>query len=136
MIEATLSHAPVLALMHKTAFPGDPWDTASFMQLLRLPGMHGLLDERGGFVLIQSIIDEAEIITLGVTAPRQGLGRAMLRAAIAHAQTIGVTKIHLVVAARNTAARALYAAENFVQAGRRRAYYPDGSDALTLTRVK
>jgi ribosomal-protein-alanine N-acetyltransferase len=38
----------------------------------------------------------------------------------------------LEVAAQNTAARSLYAALGFTEAGRRSAYYEDGGDALLL----
>lgn len=133
MIEAGIAHAPALATLHKTAFPSDPWDAQSFVTLLSQPGMLALIDERGGFILLRMVVDEAEIITIGVTTPRLGLGRALAQAALTHAARNHITKIHLEVAAGNTAARALYAALGFTQTGTRRAYYPDGSDALTLT---
>jgi [ribosomal protein S18]-alanine N-acetyltransferase len=38
----------------------------------------------------------------------------------------------LEVAAGNAPARALYAAAGFAEVGKRRRYYPDGSDALVL----
>jgi ribosomal-protein-alanine N-acetyltransferase len=133
MIEAGIAYAPALAALHKTAFPSDPWDTQSFLSLLSQPGMLAFIDERGGFILLRIVADEAEIITIGVTTPRQGIGRTLAEAAINHAARHHITKIHLEVAAGNTAARALYAALGFTQTGKRRAYYPDGSDALTLT---
>lgn len=133
MIEAGLAHAPVLALMHRTAFPADPWDTASFLTLLQQPGVIALLDERGGFLLLRSVLDEAEILTLGVTAPRQGIGKALLQAALSHARRQNITKLHLEVAETNLAAHALYAGFGFAATGRRPAYYPDGTAALTLT---
>ena len=45
---------------------------------------------------------------------------------------MGVKTIHLEVAEDNMAARAFYAAQNFTQTGRRKAYYANGADALTL----
>jgi ribosomal-protein-alanine N-acetyltransferase len=133
MIEAGIAYAPALAALHKTAFPSDPWDTQSFATLLSQPGMLAFIDERGGFILLRMVADEAEIITIGVTTPRQGIGHALAQAALTHATRNHITKIHLEVAAGNTAARALYAALGFTQTGKRRAYYPDGADALTLS---
>jgi ribosomal-protein-alanine N-acetyltransferase len=133
MIEAGIAYAPALAALHKTAFPSAPWDARSFASLLSQPGMLALIDERGGFILLRMVADEAEIITIGVTTPRQGIGRTLAQAAFAHAARRHITKIHLEVAAGNTPARTLYAALGFTQTGTRRAYYPDGSDALTLT---
>jgi ribosomal-protein-alanine N-acetyltransferase len=133
MIEASLFHAPALALMHEAAFPADPWTTASFLSLLQQPGITALIDERGGFIVLRTVADEAEIITLGVTAPRTGIGRSLVTAAISAARAAGAAKIFLEVAVTNAPARALYAAMAFRESGHRRAYYPDGTDALILT---
>jgi len=132
MIQAGLAHAGLLAAMHEQAFPQDPWDAASFAALLAMPGVAGLIDERGGFLLLRMVLDEAEILTIGVTAPRQGIGLALMREGLRLAAANGVREMHLEVAAANAAARALYARLGFTQTGLRRAYYPDGGDALTL----
>jgi len=44
-----------------------------------------------------------------------------------------VQKIHLEVAEDNEPARALYGRFGFTPAGRRKSYYANGADALTLT---
>ena len=132
MISAGLAHAGLLAAMHEQAFPRDPWDAASFAALLSMPGVAGLIDERGGFLLLRMVLDEAEILTIGVTAPRQGIGLALMREGLRLAAIGGVREMHLEVAAANAAARALYTRLGFTQTGLRRAYYPDGGDALTL----
>jgi len=132
MMQAGMAHAPVLALMHAVAFPHDPWDALSFATLLAQPGVLGLVDERGGFLLLRLVLDEAEVLTIGVTAPRQGLGEALMRAGLAEATARGGRDMHLEVAETNAPARALYAKLGFTQVGRRRAYYPDGGDALAL----
>ena len=126
------AYAAVFAALHAQAFPHEPWDEASFATMLAQPHMHGFIDERGGFLLLRIILDEAEIITIGVTAPRQGIATALLAQGIAAARAAGVQKIHLEVAEDNTPARALYAAQNFTQTGRRKAYYANGAAALTL----
>jgi ribosomal-protein-alanine N-acetyltransferase len=124
--------APVFAALHAKTFPHEPWDEASFATLLGQPGMHGFLDERGGFLLLRIVLDEAEIITIGATTPRQGIATALMAQGIAAARIAGVTKIHLEVAEDNAAARALYAKLGFTQTGRRKSYYANGANALTL----
>ena len=47
----------------------------------------------------------------------------------------GAERLILEVSAGNDAARALYRGAGFTEIGRRRAYYPDGSDALVLERA-
>ena len=133
LIEAGIAYAPALAALHKVAFAEDPWDAASFAALLGQKGVLALIDERGGFLLLRTVLDEAEILTIGVTARRQGIGLGLMREGIAHVAGHGVVKIHLEVAAGNVAAIRLYERVGFVQTGRRKAYYPDGGDALTMT---
>ncbi len=130
IVEASLAHAQVFVQMHAIAFPDDPWDSPSFSALLQQPGMRGWIDEHGGFLLVRVVLDEAEVITLGVMHPRQGIATHLLQAAI---ECLGVAKIHLEVSQANTAALALYSRFGFTQSGRRKAYYPDGGDALTFT---
>jgi ribosomal-protein-alanine N-acetyltransferase len=124
--------APVFAALHPRAFPHEPWDEPSFATLLAQPGVRGFIDERGGFLLTRQVLDEAEILTIGVTAPRQGIATALLREGLAALRAHGVAAVFLEVAADNAPARALYARFGFVQAGRRRRYYANGDDALTL----
>ena len=135
MITASLAHAAVCAAIHQDAFPPiDAWGTPAFADLLGSPGVHGLIDERGGLVLVRRVADEAEILTLA-TAPalrRQGVARRMLAAALAWAGDHGAQVVFLEVSERNTPARALYAAAGFIPCGRRPRYYTDGSDALVL----
>jgi len=130
IIQAGLAHAQALAVMHEAVFPDDPWDTEAFASLLALPGTLALIDEQGGFLLLHEVLDEAEIITLGVLHRRRGIATHLLQAALDRSQA---TKIHLEVAEDNTPALALYTRFGFAQSGRRKAYYHDGGDALTLT---
>ena len=78
------------------------------------------------------IVDELHI-TLVAVAPqrqRQGHGRRVLRALLEHGRCTGATHATLEVAHRNAAARALYGATGFAEAGVRHGYYRDGDDAL------
>jgi ribosomal-protein-alanine N-acetyltransferase len=133
VIAAGPEHAAALAAIHAIAFPQDPWPEASFETLLSQPGVAGFIDPRGGMVLVRSVVDEAEILTIGAAVKRQGIGRALMDAAILHLKARNVVNLYLEVAASNIAARGLYAALGFQQTGRRRKYYPNGDDALIFS---
>jgi [ribosomal protein S18]-alanine N-acetyltransferase len=133
VIAAGPEHAAALAAIHAIAFPQDPWPEASFETLLSQPGVAGFIDPRGGMVLVRSVVDEAEILTIGAAVKRQGIGRALMDAAILHLKARNVVNLYLEVAASNIAARGLYAALGFQQTGRRRKYYSNGDDALIFS---
>ena len=97
--------------------------------MLAQPGMLGLMDERGGFLVLRLVLDEAEIFTLGVTRKREGIATDLLKEGIELLRRRDIAIVHLEVAAPNVAARALYEKAGFTQSGLRRRYYADGSDA-------
>ncbi len=137
MIEATLAHAEAMAAVHAAAFPpAESWDAAAFATQLAMPGVFGLIDPAGGIILARAVADEAEVLTIAVlpAARRHGIGRRLLAAAIARAGTMGGVMFFLEVSDVNTGALLLYETSGFVQIGRRRRYYPDGSDALVMRR--
>lgn len=126
----------LLAEIHAEAFVHS-WNEAAFQTLLDSPGVYVLGDERG-FILIRVIIDEAEILTVGVrpSGRRQGLGRSLVQAAIVEAAGRGAERMFLEVAQSNDAAQQLYLGCGFENAGRRKNYYQltDGSfeDAIMM----
>jgi ribosomal-protein-alanine N-acetyltransferase len=132
MIEAGSAHIAVLAAMHKTVFPHEAWDEVGFTTLLRQPGVHGLIHEGGGFLLLRSVLDEAEILTIGVLEKRRGIGTSLLHEGLRRLRLAGVRTLYLEVATDNAPALALYEKQGFVVTGRRKAYYDDGGDALTM----
>jgi ribosomal-protein-alanine N-acetyltransferase len=125
-----------LADLHAGAFSA-PWDAAAFQTLLEQEGVFAI-EEPGGFILIRSVVDEAEILTLAVdpAVRRQGLGTRLVHKGAASAAARGAARLFLEVADDNHPALALYARTGFAEAGRRRGYYarPDGRprDALIL----
>jgi len=124
-----------MAAVHAAAMPdGEAWNAADIAALLDLPGTFGLLAPQGGMVLARVAADEAEILALAVTpwVRRQGHGAALLAAAEARAAVGGAEAMYLEVADHNHTARALYIGAGYTLAGRRRAYYRDGGDALVL----
>ncbi len=128
-----------LAPVHAAAFE-HPWSAVELTALALGPGVAVIAVEQGGaalgFVMARRAADEAEILTLAVDpiARRRGIGRALVDAVAA----LGARTLFLEVAQDNAAARALYAAAGFREAGRRRGYYarPPGPaiDALVLRR--
>ena len=132
---ATPAHVSALAAIHAAAFPPrEAWGEDAIALQLALPGVFGLIAERGGMLLGRSVADEAEVLTLAVipSLRRQGIGTALLGTAKAHVRALGGKALYLEVAIHNAAALALYRREGFVEVGRRRRYYADASDALVL----
>jgi ribosomal-protein-alanine N-acetyltransferase len=132
---ATWGHAGVMAEIHRTAFPAtEAWSRDVMLLQLGTPTTFGLIYSHAGMILGRVAADEAEILTLAVDPGqrRRGVGSALLGAAMARAGNLGATFMFLEVAVTNDAARALYAAHGFTEAGLRRHYYTDGTDALIL----
>jgi ribosomal-protein-alanine N-acetyltransferase len=131
-------HATVLSAIHARAFPDDEcWDAHIIAGQLSQPGVFGLIDMRGGMILARLAADEAEVLTVAVVPERrqQGLGANLVNAAAEEARRRGAARLFLEVSTRNPAARGLYQRLGFIQVGRRRAYYADGSDALVLSKI-
>ena len=102
-------------------------------EILGMAGVFGFIDDRGGLIIARKAGGEAEILTLAVVpgSRRLGIARALVeRVALA----AGDVTWFLEVAAGNTPALALYGHLGFTECGRRRDYYGQGQDALTLRR--
>ncbi len=127
----------LFAAIHAEAFD-NAWPDADFGRLLASSGVAGLILEAGatpaGLALIRSVAGESEILTIGVAAShrRRGFARRLLAAVQEEARRAGSTRVFLEVSEANAPAIALYRGAGFVQAGRRRAYYRDGRDALIM----
>lgn len=129
-----------MAALHAACFTTPrPWSQAEISALLASDLVFALTAPQG-FLLGRVVAGEAELLTIVVApaARRQGTGAGLLTAFLAEAIKRGGESVFLEVAENNAAARALYAAFGFAQAGRRRAYYhsPDHppQDALVLVR--
>jgi len=87
-----------------------------------------------GFGCLWAILDEAHLTVLAVRPEyrRQGLGGLLLQTLLRSSRDRGLERATLEVSATNRAARSLYEQFGFREAGRRRAYYPNGDDALIL----
>jgi ribosomal-protein-alanine N-acetyltransferase len=132
---ASVADIDVMAAVHASAFAGaDAWSRDVFSLQLSLPNVMGLLHPAGGLILVRVAADEAEVLTLAVDprARRCGVGGALLREAMNLVSGMGVRTVFLEVSVANIVAYRLYTGMGFVQAGRRRQYYSDRSDALVL----
>ena len=138
---AVPADAALLAALHAASFGAAAWSEAQIAGSLGLATSCALIaaDEQG-FILVQSVGDEAEILTLGVApaARRRGTGRTLVAAALARLKAGGGQRIFLEVAQDNPAALALYAEAGFTETGRRPAYYPRQGhpvDAVLMARA-
>ncbi len=120
-----------IANLHAKCFPAKPWAAGDFADLKK-SGCE-IIASQNGFIVYRTVLDEAEIITIGVApdARRGGIAAAMLGIVEGELKKSGVKKIFLEVAEDNAAARALYARNGYVESGRRPKYY-DGVDAILM----
>ena len=123
-----------LAALHQSAF-AKAWDKRAISDLLAGPGVFAFF-AADGFVLARAAGGEAEILTLAIApaARRQGLGRALVKAAAGKAADLGARAMFLEVGKDNQPALALYSSLGFDKVGSRKAYY-DGADAWVLKAV-
>ena len=140
---AEAEDADALHGLHAQAFD-QPWPAVEIERLMRIMGGFAVMAEAEGpqgFVLVRTVADEGEILTLAVAPAfrRQGIGRTLVDAAAAEAARRGARTLFLEVAEDNPGAMALYEAEQFEAAGLRRAYYarPGArpADAIVLRRT-
>lgn len=147
---ATTNDLEAIHAIERASF-GDPWSRAAFAQALQapevtvavaapVPGPAAAADPPPGllgFVAVRTVADEGEILNVAVapTARRGGVGRALVRYALASAATAGAFSVFLEVRPSNAAALTLYRSFGFVEVGRRHRYYRAPiEDALVLRR--
>lgn len=90
-----------------------------------------------GYAILMPVVDEAELLTIGVAEgrQRQGLGRMILGNMLEAARERDMRCVHLEVRASNEAAIALYRSVGFIKVGMRKDYYQNADgceDALTM----
>jgi [ribosomal protein S18]-alanine N-acetyltransferase len=123
---------------------GDPWPASAFTSLPRDDRVFFAVARQGtpptlaGYVIAWYVLDEGELANLAVAAElrRAGVAQALLDAMLADALSRRVSQIFLEVRESNAAARQLYAANSFLEIGRRKLYYrKPREDALILRRT-
>ncbi|MBN9412891.1 MAG: GNAT family N-acetyltransferase [Candidatus Paracaedimonas acanthamoebae] len=131
------------ATLHASAFD-CAWSKNEFEVLLTVnPGVFGFKavsseEQLCGFILLQYIIDDAEILTLGVSknCRQQGIGKELIKTTIKKLFIKGAKRLLLEVSEYNKEALLLYKSLNFKAYGRRKNYYllndKKQADALLL----
>jgi ribosomal-protein-alanine N-acetyltransferase len=126
--------------IERESFP-DPWTDVDVRRALTGAQAGGIAatvagDELAGYCFYWVVADEAEIHSLGVARHkrRRGVARAMLERLFAECGTRGVRRVLLEVRYTNTAAIALYHGLGFSVDTVRPRYYPDGEDAVLMSR--
>ena len=118
---------PAVHAIEQAAF-SDPWSARDFREcvasevvFLVAAAPEGI----AGYVIAQDAADEGEILNLAVAPARHrgGVGRALVKRALATLAGRGAHRVFLEVRQSNAAARALYASLGFQEVGRRPRYY-------------
>ena len=139
---ATEQDYAVLSEIHKTSFSRG-WTDGEFEALLAQDAYSCLVARKSGnidipaagFVLIKSVLDEAEIISVATkpSARRKGIAWQLMSAAIRKLSADRVKSVFLEVDINNEAAIRLYKKLGFETLSSRQGYYsdPDGTDNKT-----
>ena len=122
-----------LSNLHKKCFPNKPWSVDDFRDL-KNSGCEIIMSENG-FIVYRIVVDEAEIITIGVNPDfrRNGIASAMIGIIEKTIKNQGVKKLFLEVASNNIPAQKLYENCGFNAVGSRPKYY-DGVDAILMSK--
>lgn len=120
----------VLAALYGICFD-EPYPEPVAASLLRTPGAWCHLALEGtdgmpvGFAIARTILDEAELLSIGALpdARRRGVATALLAAGFAMARNAGAETMHLEVGEDNPGAATLYRKHGFRVTGRRPNYY-------------
>ncbi len=119
-----------------------PWSHGNFTDALANRYLCRVDDAGGeirGYAVMMPLLDEAELLSIGVAAAhqRRGLGHALLLEMLGVARERKMRRVFLEVRASNVAALSLYRGAGFADIGLRRGYYRNAlgnEDAITMAR--
>ncbi len=132
----------IMVVMNESFDPafGEAWSRSQCGGILAQPGVWISLviseGEPAGFALARAVVDEAELLLIGVRPDfrGKGIGRKLLERTCVTAAALGAKKLHLEMREGNDA-ELLYKRQGFVPVGRRKRYYRgqggDRYDAIT-----
>lgn len=117
------------------------WSSDLVRQELLFPLGRGWLafdEELLGFVLVRMVLDEWEIIHLLVskTVRGRGIGKALMKHALAEIVDRGGRRVFLEVREGNRPAQALYKSLGFRECGRRLGYYSNPQEDARILRLE
>ncbi|HEY4743531.1 MAG TPA: ribosomal protein S18-alanine N-acetyltransferase [Desulfuromonadaceae bacterium] len=133
----TESDLDAVQAIEQASFP-VPWQRAHFLHELNAPHsfpfVAATVGTVVGYVCLQSLFEEAQILDIAVD-PRQrgkGIARLLMAHACAAARDQGAEFMALEVRASNTPAITLYERLGFVCTGVRQGYYEGREDAVLM----
>jgi ribosomal-protein-alanine N-acetyltransferase len=129
----------VLAI-ERVVFASSAWSSEQLLaELAGVPGTRHYVvaiddEDVVGYAGMAVNGDTADVMTVAVATERQrqGAGRALVEALLAHAGSRGVQEVFLEVLVENEPAIGLYSALGFDRIARRRDYYGPGADGLVM----
>jgi ribosomal-protein-alanine N-acetyltransferase len=126
-------------LIERAVF-SDPWSERDLSECVRTDTPFLVADHARtiiGYVIARQVLDEAEILNLGVIGARQrqGVGRSLVEAMLARLHRTGAGTVFLEVRDSNAVARRLYAALGFADVGRRQDYYRKPTEDAVILRA-
>ncbi|MDI9408852.1 MAG: GNAT family N-acetyltransferase [Candidatus Pacebacteria bacterium] len=147
-LSANMATAILLEELHKNAFV-DGWSIETIFEMINQPGVMTIVAQKPvdgqpcpvGFLVLRLVLEEAEILTIGVlpAARRNGVARFMMSEATEILRQKRCLSLFLEVAVSNQAAQSLYRGLGFTEVGRRNRYYLHSNglseDALVLKRI-
>lgn len=144
IVAMTPDHIDELMAYEREMFDTEAWTAGSYRdELADTRSRHyvAAIGEDGalvGWAGVRVVGASADILTVGVVplARRRGIARSLLAALEDEARRRGATEAFLEVRADNDAAQALYAAQGWVEIGRRRGYYAFGRVDAVVMRVE
>ncbi len=128
-----------LVALEKMCF-SDAWTEDEMESCLRFPFYKTFLLELDGELVGYScetvLFEDAEIMNIAI-APKyrkNGYGKKLLTEMLVVAKSLGAEQAFLEVRESNLSAKGLYESFGFERMGVRKGYYPDGEDAIVMTK--
>ncbi|QER41966.1 ribosomal-protein-alanine N-acetyltransferase [Thermodesulfobacterium sp. TA1] len=128
-----------IAWLEKELFE-EPWDYQTLWAEFKNPFSKIWIlkhqEEKLGYLIFRQILDEAEILRIGIKKEHQkkGLGTFLLNEFLRYLKTNGLKKIHLELRVDNQPALKLYQKMGFQEVYLRKGYYQN-TDALVMTKT-
>lgn len=152
IVNLSASDGEQLAQLNALSFPdewGERWSARDIVSALAMPGVAasaatlikpGRAAQMVAFVLSRCVVDEVEILLLGVDPAyrRRGIGHVLLNEFMEDMKHKSISRIFLEVRESNASARALYKSAGFQSVGERKNYYRtrNGKTAKAFTLEK
>lgn len=141
--EASMRDAASIARLHARSFQRG-WSETEIERMLldrNILALRATIGHRfAGFIIARIAAEEAEILSVAVATAHRGrsVARGLLRRHLGRLAALGVRTVFLEVDEGNESALRLYRGAGFVEVGRRKGYYPNGTgkpaSALVLRR--